>query len=297
LAAPGNACLRREITAARAVLARYRGKSELAWAEIRPLFPDGPATEPGDLIHQEGLFLQRLAADLCLDRSDLPAAGLWLEAHDRWLAWSESELGRADGHVSWARYHQVAGDTAHARAAATDALALAVAPEQPLVSLAAHRLLGEIATAGGHRLMAGEHLAAALDLATACDAPFERALTLLALAELRLTTGAADEAVPLLNEVRDICAPLGAVPVLSRVDALASRLTAEPVAESYPAGLTRREVDVLRLLPRGLSNAEIATALFVSPRTVQTHLSNLYTKLGITGRAEAIAFAISHSLV
>jgi DNA-binding CsgD family transcriptional regulator len=294
---PGNACLRREITAARAVLARYRGEPERAWAEIHPLFPDGPATEPGDLIHQEGLFLQRLAADLCLDSGDVPAARLWLEAHERWLAWSESVLGRADGQVSWARYHQVAGDTAHARAAATDALTLAVAPDQPFVSLAAHRLLGEIATAGGHRLMAAEHLAASLNLATACEVPFERALTLLALAELRLTTGMADEAVPLLDEVRDICEPLGAVLVLSRVDALASRLTAQPLVQRYPAGLTPREVDVLRLLPRGLSNAEIAAALFVSPRTVQSHLSNLYTKLGIAGRAEAIAFAVSHSLV
>jgi DNA-binding CsgD family transcriptional regulator len=191
----------------------------------------------------------------------------------------------------------VAGDTAHARAAATDALTLAVAPDQPFVSLAAHRLLGEIATAGGHRLMAAEHLAASLNLATACEVPFERALTLLALAELRLTTGVADEAVPLLDEVRDICEPLGAVLVLSRVDALASRLTAQPLVQRYPAGLTPREVDVLRLLPRGLSNAEIAAALFVSPRTVQSHLSNLYTKLGIAGRAEAIAFAVSHSLV
>ena len=66
--------------------------------------------------------------------------------------------------------------------------------------------------------------------------------------------------------------------MLARVDALAARLTAEPLAQRYPAGLTPREVDVLRLLPRGLSNAEIAAALFVSPRTVQTHLSNLYAQ-------------------
>jgi ATP/maltotriose-dependent transcriptional regulator MalT len=145
--------------------------------------------------------------------------------------------------------------------------------------------------------MAAQHLAAALDLATACDAPFERALTLLALAELRLATGLADEAVPLLDEIRNICELLAAVPVLARVGTLASRLAAEPLVQRYPSGLTRREVDVLRLLPRGLSNAQIAAALFVSPRTVQTHLSNLYTKLGIAGRAEAIAFALSHSLL
>ena len=297
LPAPGNAYLRREITAAHAVLARHRGDPDRAWEEIRGLLPDGPETEPGDLIHQEGLFLQRLAADLCLDAGDVPAARAWLAAHDRWLAWSESVLGRADGQVAWARYHQAAGDTARARAAANDALALAASPDQPLVSLAAHRLLGEIATAAGHRLMAAEHLAAALDLATVCDAPFERALTLLALAQLRLVTGVTDEAASLLDEVRDICGPLGAAPTLARVDALAARLTPEPPAHRYPAGLTSREVDVLRLLPRGLSNAEIADALFVSPRTVQTHLSNLYGKLGVGGRAEAIAYAVGHGLV
>ncbi|MGH2616167.1 MAG: ATP-binding protein, partial [Thermomicrobiales bacterium] len=58
---PGNNFLRREVTAARAVLARHHGQPEVAWAQIRPLFPQGAATEPGDLIHQEGLFLQRLA--------------------------------------------------------------------------------------------------------------------------------------------------------------------------------------------------------------------------------------------
>jgi ATP/maltotriose-dependent transcriptional regulator MalT len=297
LPTPGNACLRREITAARTVLARYRGDPEHAWEEIRGLLPNGPETEPGDLIHQEGLFLQRLAADLCLDVGDLPGARAWLEAHDRWLAWSESALGRADGQVAWARYHRAAGDIARARAAAADALDLAVAPPQPFVSLAAHRLLGEMATAAGHRLMAAEHLAAALDLATTCAALFERALTLLALAELRLATGRTDEAALLLDEVREICGPLGAEPTLARVDALAARLTPEPTDRHIPAGLTPREVEVLRLLPRGLSNFEIAETLFVSPRTVQSHLSNLYAKLGVAGRPEAIAYAVGHDLV
>ena len=48
--------------------------------------------------------------------------------------------------------------------------------------------------------------------------------------------------------------------------------------------------------PRGFSNAEIAAARSVSPRTVQTHLTNLYGKLGVGGRAEAIAFAVGRGL-
>ena len=171
-------------------------------------FPDGPATEPGDLIHQEGLFLQRLAADLCLDAGDLPAARAWLEAHDRWLAWSESVLGRADGQVAWARYHRAAGDIARARAAADRcpgarrrAGSAAGLAWPPTASSARSRPRPK------NHAAAEEHLAAALDLATACDAPFERALTLLALAELRLMTGVTDEAATLLDEVRGICGP------------------------------------------------------------------------------------------
>jgi predicted ATPase/DNA-binding CsgD family transcriptional regulator len=61
-------------------------------------------------------------------------------------------------------------------------------------------------------------------------------------------------------------------------------------------GLTSREVEVLRLLPQGFTNAQIAETLFVSPRTVQTHLTNLYGKLGVEGRAEAIAIAVRHEI-
>ena len=280
---PGNACLRREITAAHAVLARHRGDPDRAWEEIRRLLPAGPETEPGDLIHQEGLFLQRLAADLCLDAGDVSTARAWLAAHDRWLAWSESVLGRAKGQVAWARSHKAAGDTARARAAAQPCphprRLAGPAPRPGRPSPRRDRDRGRPPTDGRGAPPA------ALDLATVCDAPFERALTLLVLAQLRLMTGVTNEAASLLNEVRDICGPIGAAPTLARVDALAARLTSEPSARRYPAGLTSREVDVLRLLPRGLSNAEIAEALFVSPRTIQSHLSNLYGKLGVGGRA------------
>jgi ATP/maltotriose-dependent transcriptional regulator MalT len=169
-------------------------------------------------------------------------------------------------------------------------------PDQPLVWLAVHRLLGEIEIAAGDYGAAEGHLAAALELAAACEAPFERALTLLALAELRAATGDGGDAAALLDEIRHICAPLGAAPTLARVEALAARLPEQRHGGQHPAGLTEREVEVLRLLPRGLSNAEIAEELFVSPRTVQTHLTNLYGKLGVGGRAEAVAFAMAHDL-
>lgn len=294
LPSPGIAHLRREVTGTRALLGRHRGEPEVAWAQIRPLFPDGPATEPGDIIHQEGLALQRLAAGLCLDAGDLPAARAWLEAHDRWLAWSGSVLGRADGQVAWERYHRVAGDSGRARAAAAEALALAESPPQPLVGLAAHRCLGEVETAAKRFGAAEAHLQTALDLAGRCDVPFERALTMLALAELRFATGMADEAATLLDEVRRICAPLGAVPALTRADALATLRAADSAAN---AGLTERELDVLRLLPEDLTLEEIAARLFVSYSTVKTHLDHIRNKFGVNQRREVVGRAAQLGLL
>jgi DNA-binding CsgD family transcriptional regulator len=264
---------------------------------MRPFFPNGAATEPGNLIHQEGLFLQRLAADLCLDAGDFDGARAWLEAHDRWLAWAESVLGQADGRLAWARYHYAAGAEDLARTAVADALDFAAEPEQPLVRLAAHRLLGEIETAMGSHAAAETHLAAALDLADACETTFERGLTLLALAESRLATGAAGEAVTLLNEARAIVTTLGALPALARADALAARLGMKPSAVASPAGLTQREEEVLRLLAQRLTDKEIAETLFLGPRTVQSHVAHIFAKLGVANRREAADEARRRGLV
>jgi DNA-binding NarL/FixJ family response regulator len=62
-------------------------------------------------------------------------------------------------------------------------------------------------------------------------------------------------------------------------------------------GLTEREYDVLRLMARGATNAEIAGALFVSETTVKTHVGNLFAKLGVRDRAAAIVFAFDHGVV
>jgi predicted ATPase/DNA-binding CsgD family transcriptional regulator len=66
---------------------------------------------------------------------------------------------------------------------------------------------------------------------------------------------------------------------------------------AYPAGLSAREVDVLRLLAGGLTNAQIAQQLFISPRTVNTHLTAVYHKIGSSTRAEAARFATEHGLL
>jgi DNA-binding NarL/FixJ family response regulator len=67
--------------------------------------------------------------------------------------------------------------------------------------------------------------------------------------------------------------------------------------ETYPAGLSAREAEVLRLVAAGLTNAEVAEKLFLSSRTVDWHLSSIYRKLGLHSRTEAARFAAEHSLL
>jgi DNA-binding NarL/FixJ family response regulator len=65
----------------------------------------------------------------------------------------------------------------------------------------------------------------------------------------------------------------------------------------WPAGLTDREVDVLRLVARGNSNKQIAQALHISEATVHTHLINVYGKIAVSTRSGATLFALEHDLV
>ena len=95
-----------------------------------------------------------------------------------------------------------------------------------------------------------------------------------------------------------------------RADVRAGRLDAEVVEavlgaaghrvsrrREGPAGLTPREVEVLGLLARGLSNKEIARRLVISPKTVGNHVEHIYSKIGASSRARASLFAMQHGLL
>jgi DNA-binding CsgD family transcriptional regulator len=68
-------------------------------------------------------------------------------------------------------------------------------------------------------------------------------------------------------------------------------------ARIYPAGLSIREVEVLRLVAAGLTDAQIADRLVLSTRTVSTHLRSIYNKLGVNSRSAATRFAVEHHLI
>jgi pimeloyl-ACP methyl ester carboxylesterase/DNA-binding CsgD family transcriptional regulator len=80
-------------------------------------------------------------------------------------------------------------------------------------------------------------------------------------------------------------------------DALPSERDGSGPTRGYPNGLTEREVEVLRHLAGGKTNGEIAEELFVSVRTVERHVANIYSKIGARGRANATAYALSLNLI
>ena len=67
--------------------------------------------------------------------------------------------------------------------------------------------------------------------------------------------------------------------------------------QARPGGLSRREVEVLRLVADGRTAGEIATQLFISSRTAEHHIQNIYTKIGVSGRAAATRWAVKHQVV
>lgn len=71
----------------------------------------------------------------------------------------------------------------------------------------------------------------------------------------------------------------------------------KPLRRVTPAGLTERQVEVLRLIAKGLGNKEIAKALVVSPRTAEHHVQDIYFKIGVASRAAAALFAMEHQLL
>ena len=131
----------------------------------------------------------------------------------------------------------------------------------------------------------------------------------------RLTMGArvlaAADTYRTLVEDRPHRAGLPAARARQRLEAdvRAGRLDADAVAAvlgaadgstrrrpSGAAGLTARQLEVLRLVARGLSNREIARRLGVSPRTVDRHVSDVYERIGVSSRAAAAMFTIEHGL-
>jgi DNA-binding NarL/FixJ family response regulator len=124
------------------------------------------------------------------------------------------------------------------------------------------------------------------------EAPYEGARTRLLMAQAMGALGDPDSAELELNAARKVFDALGAAGDLTLME---DGEDDEP--QSAAGGLSTREVEVLRLVATGKTNRAIAATLRISEKTVARHISNIFTKLGLTSRAAATAYAYEHRLV
>ena len=185
-----------------------------------------------------------------------------------------------------------ANDVAGARAAAEELSRIAVELDAPLLRGAADHARGAVALAGGDVREAIELLRSAWTVWQELEIPYEaaRARALIGLAHRAL--GDHDAAELELDAARWLFEQLAATPDIARVTALAPRRG----APHAPGGLTDRELQVLRRVAAGDTNRTIAAQLGISEKTVARHVANIFTKLGLSTRAAATAYAYEHGL-
>jgi ATP/maltotriose-dependent transcriptional regulator MalT len=181
------------------------------------------------------------------------------------------------------------GDIALARAAAGELCSIADVLDRPAAYSRAKLARGAVRLANQDAGGAMADLRAACTIWCDLGLPYEEAQTQLLIGAAAKELG--DEEGALLA-IRAACAGferLGARADLRRATAWLDR-------PPRPAGLTARELDVLRLLAAGKTNQQIAAELVISGHTAGRHVQNIYTKLGVSSRAAATAFAVEHHL-
>ena len=187
------------------------------------------------------------------------------------------------------------GAAAEARACteALSAIAASAGHRDALAALA--HALGETALAEGDADAAAQQLDRAVDLHEGLDIPFERAQILVRAGVALAAAGHREIALERLREAHRAARMLGAGPLAAEIAAevvalgasLEDNLGRRAVAEHEHAGLSRRELEVMRLAASGLTNREIAERLVLSTRTVDMHMRNILAKLRCRTRTEA----------
>ncbi len=185
-----------------------------------------------------------------------------------------------------------ANDTPAARIAVDELSQIAQGIDSPLLHAVAAHALGAVALAEGDARAALASLRQAWTAWQELEAPYEagRVRVLIGLACRQL--GDADTAEMELDAARWVFRQLGAAPDLALVEKLLRR-----AAPTAAGGLTAREVEVLRLVSAGKTNRAIADELVISEKTVARHVSNIFTKLGLSSRSAATSYAYQHDLV
>ncbi|MDY7100528.1 MAG: AAA family ATPase [Actinomycetota bacterium] len=157
----------------------------------------------------------------------------------------------------------------------------------------AYRALAAASLAAGEPVRAVEELHVAGERDRAAGARMWLAHDHAFLAQVELAAGHLAEATEAAASALDLARRLGLRRLVGEVEEVLEHATS---SVALPADLSGREVEVLRALAGGATNREIGDALYISVKTVERHLSNVYAKIGAKNRVEAAAFARRHRL-
>ena len=230
-------------------------------------------------------------AQLRLAQGELYAATAGIR---RLMAEAQDLVTRSAVLAAYVEIELAARDVAAARVAAVELSEIAASHGAPFLRALSAHATGAVGLAEGNARAALDALRAAWALWQELEAPYEAARARGRNGRARRQRGDAGTAGMELDASRCVFQQLGAAPDLARVETLSRKADA---AARAAAGLTVREVQVLRLVAAGKTNRAIAADLLLSEKTVARHLANIFTKLCLSSRSAATAYAYEHGLV
>jgi DNA-binding NarL/FixJ family response regulator len=229
-----------------------------------------------------------------IDGADQSASGNCWSIIERWKQTEDRHYVVSP--LRWATtFFAKSGDGVGARTCAAALAQITTDADQNEAMSALSHALGETALLDGSPEQAAGHFAKALVLLPSGDAPFDRAESERRLAAALVLLGRREEAVEHLVAAHRTARRLSARPMVEQVtsdltalgERAERRLSRRALTQVANGSLTRREIEVVRLVAMGHTSREIARELFLSPRTVESHVSSILIKLDCRSRADA----------
>ena len=260
----------------RAELYRLRGEFARAEAAYREATKWGRDPQPG-------------LAQLRLAQGQVEAAAAAIR---RALDEAQDRATRSRLLAAYVEIVLAAADVPAARAGADELSEIAADLDAPFLQAVSAQATGAVLLGEGDARAALAALRRAWTAWQELEAPYEAARVRVLIGVACRDLGDEDTAEMEFDAARSVFREVGAAPALARVEALSRKAAAGAAGR-----LTAREGQVLRLLAAGKTNRAIAAELFISEKTVDRHVSNLFTKLGVPSRAAATACAYEHGLL